>query len=145
MATALEMVTRPRLPSKGQQWQLPSEGQALRWHPAVRPLDGNRNLWPFVSIRMLLEIHHFIDEFSLHLYIHKQQLTKSTSHTTELVNQVPKWLYLFKAIAEDSIPLKCRRNSPSSPSPCFVRDNKLVCSHWKGEILQLLIRIFLWL
>ena len=66
--------------------------QALRWQSAVRPLDfnGNNVRWPFASIRMLLEIHPFKDEFSLHLYIHKQQLTKSASRTTELVNQVPK-------------------------------------------------------
>ena len=48
---------------------------------------NNNDRWLFVSIRMLLEIHLFIDEFSLHLYIHKQQSTKSASHTTELVNQ----------------------------------------------------------
>ena len=47
-------------------------------------MKGNGR-WPFVSIRMLLEIHLFIDEFNLHLctYIHNQQLTKSASHTTE--------------------------------------------------------------
>ena len=55
----------------------------------------NNDRWPFLSIRMLLEIHLFIDEFSLDLYIHKQQLTKSASHTTELVNQVPNRLYLL--------------------------------------------------
>ena len=37
---------------------------------------------------MLLEIHLFIVGFRLQLYIHKQQLTKSASHMTELVNQV---------------------------------------------------------
>ena len=57
--------------------------QALRW-------QRNNDRWPFVSIRMFLEIHPFKDEFSLHLYIHKQQLTKSASRTTELVDQVPK-------------------------------------------------------
>ena len=54
----------------------------------------------------------FIYEFSLHLYIHKQQLAKSASHTTELVNQVNQshWTELVtlsvNAIAEVSIPLK---------------------------------------
>ena len=54
----------------------------------------------------------FIDEFCLHLYIHKQQLTKSTSHTTELVNQVNQShrtelvTLSVNAIAEVSIPLK---------------------------------------
>ena len=64
----------------------------LRCQPALRPLDdnGNNDQWPFVSICIRLEIHPFTDKFSLHLYIHKQQLTKSASHTTELVNQVPK-------------------------------------------------------
>ena len=68
--------------------------------------------WPFVSIRMLLEIHLFIDEFSLHLYIHKQQLTKPASHTTELVNQANQphrtesVTLSVNANAEVSIPLK---------------------------------------
>ena len=61
---------------------------------------------------MLLEIHLFIDEFSLHLYIHKQQLTKSASHTTELVNQVSQShrtelvTLSVNAIAKVFIPLK---------------------------------------
>ena len=112
------MVTRPRLPSKGQQSQLPSKGQALRWQALrrQRKLMKNNDRWPFVSIRMLLEIHPFTDEFSLHLYIHKQQLTKSASHTTELVNQVPKWLYLLMLLLfKVSIPLKWWRHSPSRP------------------------------
>ena len=65
-----------------------------------------------MSIRMFLEIHIFIDEFSLYLYIHKQQLAKSASHTTELVNQVNQShrtelvTLSVNAIAEVSIPLK---------------------------------------
>ena len=53
-----------------------------------------------------------IDEFSLHLYIHKQQFTKSASHTTELVNQVNQShrtelvTLSVNTIAEVSIPLK---------------------------------------
>ena len=72
----------------------------------------NNDLWPFVSIRMLLQIHLFIDEFSVHLYIHKQQLTKSASHTTERVNQVNQShrtelvTLSANAISEVSIPLK---------------------------------------
>ena len=72
----------------------------------------NNDRWPFVSIRMLLQIHLFIDEFSLHLYIHKQQLTKSASHTTKLVNQgnqshrTELVTLSVNAIAEVSIPLK---------------------------------------
>ena len=56
----------------------------------------------------------FIDEFSLHLYIHKQQFTKSASHTTELVNQVNQShmteivTLSVNSIAEVSIPLKMR-------------------------------------
>ena len=65
-----------------------------------------------MSIRMFLEIYLFIDEFSLHLYIHKQQLAKSASHKTELVNQVNQShrtelvTLSVNAIAEVSIPLK---------------------------------------
>ena len=83
--------------------------QALRRQPK---LMKNNDRWPFVSIRMLLQIHLFIDEFSLHLYIHKQQLTKSASHMTELVNQVNQShrtelvTLSVNAIAEVSIPLK---------------------------------------
>ena len=51
-------------------------------------LMKNNDRWHFVSIHMLLQIHLYIEEFSLHLYIHKQLLTKLASHMTELVNQV---------------------------------------------------------
>ena len=72
----------------------------------------NNDRWPFMSVRMFLEIHLFIDEFSLHLHSHKQQLAKSASHTTELVNQVNQShrtelvTLSVNAIAEVSIPLK---------------------------------------
>ena len=72
----------------------------------------NNDRWPFVSIRMLLQSHLFIDEFSLQLYIHKQQLTKSSLHRTERVNQVNQShrtelvTLSINAIAEVSIPLK---------------------------------------
>ena len=72
----------------------------------------NNDRWPFVSILMLLEIHLFIDEFSLHLCIHKQQLTKSASHTIELVYQVNQShkrelvTLSVNAISKVSIPLK---------------------------------------
>ena len=84
-------------------------------HQALRrqlKLMKNNDRWPFVSICMLLQIHLFIDEFSLHLYIHKQQLTKSASHMTELVNQVNQShrtelvTLSVNTIAEVSIPLK---------------------------------------
>ena len=83
--------------------------QALR---RQRKLTKNNDRSPFVSVRMLLQIHHFSDEFSLHFCIHKLQLTKSASHTTELMNQVNQShrtelvTLSVNAVAEVSIPLK---------------------------------------